>query len=145
MSHMVEIAAKISDLESLKKACSDLDFVFLENQKTYKWFGQWVGDSPMPKGLTEADLGHCDHAISVPGAKYEVGVVKRGNDYALVWDYWQAGGLLDKLGGQKASKLMRSYSLHKTYKEAVRLGHAVYNESHDAEGGIELTLGVPSW
>ena len=64
MSHIAKIELEINDPENLKLACERLGLQFIENQKTYKWYGSWVGDSPLPDGITLSDLGKCDHAIS---------------------------------------------------------------------------------
>jgi hypothetical protein len=98
MSHISKIELKIKDLQSLKEACRELGFKFQENQKSYKWYGRWVGDSPLPEGITEDQLGICDHAIKVPGALYEVGIVSKGESYILLYDDWIKGGLKKKLG-----------------------------------------------
>ena len=74
MSHISKIELVIKDLEALKTACKRMGFEFREGQKTYQWYGRWVGDSPMPEGVTEEELGKCNHAIHVPGAKYEIGL-----------------------------------------------------------------------
>jgi hypothetical protein len=39
MSHISKIELVIQSLEDLKEACRQLGFEFMENQKTYKWFG----------------------------------------------------------------------------------------------------------
>ena len=88
MSHISKIELVIHSLEDLKDACRKLGFEFIKNQKTFKWYGRWVGDTPLPEGINIEDLGKCDHAIRVPGCNYEVGVVKRGDHYTLLWDYF---------------------------------------------------------
>lgn len=63
-----------------------------------------MGDYPLPKGFTKADLGKCEYAIRVKGAggdTYEIGVVKRrdGKDaYTFLYDFYGGGnGLIKKL------------------------------------------------
>ncbi len=56
-------------------------------QKTYQWYSRWVGDSPLPEGITEKELGKCDHAIHLPGAVYEIGIVRKGKSDILLYDY----------------------------------------------------------
>ena len=90
MSHVSKIELEIQSLEDLKLACKRLGFIFQENQQTYKWYGRSVGDYPLPEGITVDALGHCDHAIT-PECAYEIGVVKRGSKYILLWDSWHAG------------------------------------------------------
>ena len=93
MSHISKIELVIHSLEDLKDACRQLGFEFIKNQKTFKWYGRWVGDTPLPEGVKIEDIGKCDHAIRVPGCEYEVGVIKRGDHYILLWDYYSAGVL----------------------------------------------------
>jgi hypothetical protein len=115
MSHVTLIDLHIKDLDALKTAAKMLGLEFVENQKTFKWYGRSVGDYPMPTGFTAADMGRCDHAIRIPGnaGAYEVGVVRRRDGkpgYALMWDFWNGGyGLRDKIGNN-GDKLRQGYS-----------------------------------
>ena len=60
MSHVSHIQLKIFDLSAVKRACERLGFKFMENQKTYEWYGRLVHPElyPLPEGIAEADLGH---------------------------------------------------------------------------------------
>ena len=124
MSHIARIDLIITSLSDLEGACRDLGFQFMAEQKTYRWYGRWVGDAPMPDGITHDDLGKCDHAIRVPGCDYEVGVVKRGDHYILLWDNWSAGGLAEKIGAN-AGILKQSYSVCRVRSEARRKGYRI--------------------
>ena len=66
MSHISKIELEITDPETLKLACERLGLNFIENQTIYKWYGTWVGDTPLPEGISIDDLGKCHHAIRVP-------------------------------------------------------------------------------
>ena len=114
MSHvsMIEMEEKY-DIAALKQMCKDQNWEWRENQKTYKWYGQFMDDYPLPPGFTRHDLGRCDHAIKIPGASYEIGVVKKGGEWKLLWDFWESGGLQQKLG-QNAGLLKQSYGMAKT-------------------------------
>ncbi len=115
MSHVVNIDLSISSLEALDDACKELGLELIQNQKTYRWFGQFVGDSPLPAGFTQADLGKCEHAIRVKGNSqaYEIGLVRsktNPKEYHLLFDYWAGGGgLVEKIGGNQAMKLKDHY------------------------------------
>lgn len=125
MSHLAKIELEINDLTALDKACKRLGFELVREQKTYKWYGRWVGDAPLPEGLDVSKLGTCEHAIKVPNASYEVGVVKKANgNYGLLWDYWGAGGLAEKIG-KDGGLLKQAYTLEKAKQEAVRKGYSV--------------------
>ena len=72
MSHISKIELEINDLGMLGQACKGLGMELVRNQKAFKWYGE---DS------------QCDHAIKVPEASYEIGVVKNGNRYELQCDF----------------------------------------------------------
>lgn len=94
MSHLVEGKIKITNLNVLKKTCKDLGLEFKENCNVLRGY---VNDS-------------CDHAIEVPGAKYNIGVRKeKDGSYSLVYDNWAPGGLTQVLG-EDLRKLTQKYS-----------------------------------
>lgn len=129
MSHVTKIELEIKDLTALEAACKELGLEFVK-QPTYRWWGRYMGDSPLPEGFAKEDLGKCEFAIRVPGNKeaYEVGVVKRRDGkagYTLLYDYWSGGyGLVDKIG-QGASKLTQGYSVQVAKRWARRNGYRV--------------------
>jgi len=109
----------------------------MAGQTTYKWFGRYIGDYPLPEGMTEADLGTCEHAIRVPGAAYEVGVRRKDNGFDLLWDFWPSGGLEKKIG-KNGGKLKQSYGRRAVMREAKRKGYKV--KETRTENGIRLEL-----
>ena len=121
MSHISKIELEIKDLEALKMACKRLNFEFRMNQKTYKWYGRFMGDTVLPEGVREEELGACDHAIHVHGSDYEIGVLQRGKNYILLWDSWIKGGL-EKMIGKDAGKLKQIYAIEKIRLEARKRG-----------------------
>ena len=141
MSHITKIDTVITDLEALKAGCSRNGWTFVEGQKTYEWFNTFVGDVSLPKGLKVEDLGKCDHAIRVPGCRYEVGVVKRqdGSGYELRWDYFE-GKLQTALGGQKAGRLIQAYAVEAAKRKAAAAGHRVISERTLPNGEIHLEV-----
>ncbi len=145
MSHVVSISTRLTDLAAIKAACAEISkaigkaVTFKENQKTYAWYGYSVGDYPLPAGFTKNDLGHCDHAIAVEGAGYEVGLAraKDGNGWILLFDWWGPGNaLLDALctaqeakalrdkttTACKAGRFMQTYGVNKAEFAARKLG-----------------------
>lgn len=138
MSHVSHIQLKIFDLAALKSACKRLGFEFVENQKTYEWYGRLVEPDkyPLPEGLTENDLGKCDHAIKIPNARYEIGVIKRNNNYMLLCDYWDTK--LKRAVGEDAGLLKQAYGVE-VIKAAVRKRCYSYKEQQ-VNSGIELTI-----
>lgn len=139
MSHIVEIATKINDLDALKSACDELGFELMEGQSEYRWFGEWVGDSPMPQGMLDSDLGKCDHAIRIPGVSYEVGVRRHGDHYRLVYDWFNSGGLKEKLG-TNAGPIVQAYAKHKTMREVARMGGRVVAQRVLADGSVKIVV-----
>jgi hypothetical protein len=137
LSHITKIELKIKDLECLKQACETLGFEFRENQKNYAWYGRWVGNQPLPEEISEDELGTCDHAIHVPGCQFEVGVLKKGRHYILLWDTWVKGKLTNALG-KDAGILKQAYTVA-TVKKAARKKQYRITETK-TETGIRLTL-----
>ena len=139
MSHIAKIELEINDTDTLKLACERLGLEFIENQTTYSWYGTWLGDTPLPEGITASDLGKCNHAIRVPGAQYEIGIVKRDRKYILLWDFWNQGGLEQKLG-KIAGRLKQAYTIERVRKEAKLKGHRICEQKTNQ--GIRLVLRV---
>lgn len=141
MSHVAKITVEIKDLDALKAACARLGFEWRDGQRNYAWWGQSVGDYPLPQGFTADDLGKCDHAIHVPGAAYEVGVVARRDGrpgFELLWDFFPTGGLEEKLG-LNGNKLVQAYGVEAAKRAARRQGYDVM-EQEQADGSIVLRV-----
>jgi hypothetical protein len=139
LSHISKIELEINSLEDLKAACLRLGFTFKENQKTYAWYGRFVGDSPLPEGINQEDLGQCDHVIQVPECSYEVGVVKKGLKYILLWDSWYRGGLEQKIG-KEAGILKQTYTIERIKREAKHKKYQIKEIQKDQS--IRLVLRV---
>src|SRR5262249_30989281 len=128
MSHISEIAIQVKDLDSLEAACRELGLELVRGQTKYKWFGQWVGDTPLPPGVKKSDLGKCDHAIRIPGneAAYQIGVCKNSDGtFSLRWDFWCGGYGLEERVGSGAGKLIQSYAAEVAMRQARKQGYAV--------------------
>ena len=113
MSHVTTITIEIRDLDAVREICKDLGLEFKENQKTYRWYGRHIGDYPLPEGISKSQLGRCDHALAVKGAgreTYEVGLVKQGDKWVPLWDFWQGGYGLEACVGKGGKKLIAAYS-----------------------------------
>jgi hypothetical protein len=141
MSHVENCKVKVMDLTALKAACKRMGVEFVENKRTYNWYGRSVGDYPLPAGFKAEDLGKCDHVIRVPGVGYEVGVVKskNGKGFDLLYDFWGPGqGLLTKFG-QGLTKLADAYSVEALKAKALAQGY-ISNEVVADNGEITLTV-----
>jgi hypothetical protein len=137
MSHVAKIELEITDLDALKAACQRLGLEFRCGQVVYAWYGEYMADYPLPEGLTAKDLGKCDHAIRVPGASYEIGVLKRNGKYHLLWDFWSEGGLQCILG-KNAGRLRQAYAIERTRREALRKGYRITESK--TQNGLRLVL-----
>jgi hypothetical protein len=137
MSHIAKIELQVKDLAALEKACQDIGFIFVANQKSYEWYGRFVGDSPMPEGLNESMLGKCDHAIQVPGAKYEIGVINMGDHYQLHCDQWGPGGLEGK-----SEKLLQPYAIAATKNVIKKNRYRLFKENKLENGAVELRIRI---
>ena len=124
MSHISKIELEVKDLGTLRQACNRLGLNMLEGKKTFKWYGQ--------------EDSRCDHAIRVPGASYEIGVIKNGNLYELQCDYWD--NAIGKAIGQTGGLLKQAYAMERTKIEARRKGYSIIEKKTDA--GIRLHVRV---
>jgi len=124
MSHVSQIELKIKSLEALKAACARLRCKFMEGQKTFRaYYGE----------------NKCSHAISIPGAKFEVGLTESEGEFSLEWDSWSSGGLVAKLG-QNAGLLKQAYAVEQAKIQARRKGFSVYEKVTEDGCTIQLTM-----
>lgn len=164
MSHIITTkGVPFLDLETLQRAFQRLGGTFKANQKTFQWFGTWVGNTSAPleffsdeerarfeslndearrEWLTEL-FGHCDHAVQFPDCSYEVGVVWKGGRWHLLWDSWYSGGL-DKVLGEAGSEspFNRAYSEAGIILDAERQGWS-WSESKCVNGNTLIE--VETW
>lgn len=143
MSHVVTVDVEVKSLEALKKMCANLGWQLKEGQKTYAWYGRWVGDyqaedSAIKQGFKEEDLGTCDHAITIPDCKYEVGLKFLENKYVVVWDFWEKD-LKVAMGGQKAERFCQEYGLAAVQVEAESQGYNYTTKKLD-NGSYEIEV-----
>lgn len=147
MSHVACVELVINDLEAIKATCKRNGWEFLENKKTYQWYGRWVNDyhgqdAAYNHGIDPKDYGKCEHAIKIPGIAYEIGLIKKPNgkpgEYVAIFDFWNAD-LKHALGGQQAPKLMQTYGVEKVRAECTRKGYKV-TETKTKQGDIQLVI-----
>ncbi len=145
MSHVVSIKIQLKDLEALKLAAQRLGGKLHENRGDFKWYGQWVDDSPIPRhlftdeeyeALMKLEGGYggprstymreflnrcCQHKISLPGCEYEVGLMKKGEEFIAVWD-WFSSDNLGRVLGADGGVLAQAYAVEKAKLEAKKKG-----------------------
>ena len=157
MSHVVSIQTELKDLAAVKAACLELGLTFKEGQQTYQWWGHSVGDHPLPAGFTTADLGHCEHALGVPGTNWEVGVTHARNPdgtrregYTLLCDFFGSRGapIGRALGGTFTGRectamtfhrFLQAYGVAKATLEARRRGYLVTRQA-GRNGSVQLVV-----
>ena len=144
MSHVAKVEIQIKNLEMLKAACKALGLSFHEGQTTYKWYGRWMNDyhaqeAAVSQGFDPKQFGKCEHAISAPGAQYEVGVVKHpsGVGFTLLYDNWREGMGLEAVIGKGAVKLKQAYGVQVATQQARRQGFRVQQQTTQ-DGKVRL-------
>jgi hypothetical protein len=123
MSHISRIELEVKDLAVLSQACTRLGMEFIRGQKQFKWYGK---DAP------------CDHVIKVPGADYEIGVVKEKHRYALNCDFYDRS--IEKATCRQGGLLKQAYAVAKTKIEARRKGYCVLEKN--TETGVRLHIRI---
>jgi len=122
MSHISTIEIEIRDLDTLKRACLALDLEFLQDRRQFRYY---------------AGFASCEHAIRVPGAGYELGVVRNESGYGLLWDSWRAGGLVERLG-ESAGRLRQAYAVERVKTEARKRGMKI--RTRKQQHSVQLVL-----
>jgi hypothetical protein len=144
MSHVTDMKLHIKDLDCLKKAAKALGMDLVKASK-FKWFGQHVGDYPLPQGFTKEDMGKCDYVLRIKGNDhaYEVGVCKRRDGkpgYTLLWDFWRGGYGLEAAIGKDGGKLKQNYAVSVAKKQMAEQGLDISTKVKQ-DGTIVLTAG----
>ena len=124
MSHITRIELEVRDLETLRRACVRLGLELREGQKTFRWYGR-----------EEV----CEHAISVPGAQYEIGIVKTGDAYELRCDYYDQA--IGRAIGSSGGLLRQAYAVERTKCEARRKGYSVLEKRTEAGIRLQVLMG----
>ncbi len=157
--HVVSIAIELTNLEAIKRACKRLGWKFKQGQTTYRWYPHgWQDDGPVPRHLLASDeeyekvkamtrperiafmnsvLGRCTHAIQVPGASYEIGLVSKGKAFVPAWDFWGTGGLKETAG----SDLAQAYGVEIAKMTAEWNGHTVTDHVQQ-DGTIQVRVQI---
>ena len=145
MSHVVSVDIQLKDLNAVVRACERMGWEFCEGQETFEWYGRWVNDydgedAAYKLGIKPEDYGKCTHAIKVPGAQYEIGLIQQADgSYAPVWDYWGPGGL-DKLREENGMDgFMQLYGVEAAKNQLTANGVFGITEHTNEKGHIVLS------
>ncbi len=142
MSHVTATEVEGGSLSALRAAVEAMGGQFMEGQKTFEWYGQFLNDwdsgrAAVNQGYDPKTFGKCTHAIRIPGHKsgnYEIGVqVKPDGTFTLIYDTWSSGGeAIEKAYGKDASLLKALCKAHHgaqvSARELKRKGYAVTHE-----------------
>lgn len=129
MSHVTDLRLKIHDLDALEEAAEKCGLELRRDQKTFAWWGTFVGDSRDYGEMRPDSMGKCEHALRVKGdnprngsaGPWEIGIAKSkdGDGYGLFYDtYGTAGSRLTAAVEQNANKLRREYAYAVAAKKA---------------------------
>lgn len=119
MSHISKIELQVKDLSILVTACARLGLELIKAKKSFKWYEK---EAP------------CDHAIRVPQAEYEIGVIDQSGLYELNCDFYDRN--LERVIGKNGGLLKQAYAVEKTVIEARRKGYSILELK--TENGIRL-------
>jgi len=124
MSHFTTIQTQIRDLEALNDACVEMGFPFLQNAPCRGY-----------AGVTRT----APHVIRLKGP-YDIAVEPSGEhngSYGLTTDWW--AGHVAREVGNGYGRLLQSYGIHKTLREARSRGLRVHRQQ-EQDGSVLLTL-----
>ena len=119
MSHISIIELEVSDLKSLNRACQHMGLKLNQGQTSFKWY---YGDQA------------CDHAIVIPGADYEIGLISKDGKYELSTDFWDEK--VKTAIGKNGGLLKQRYAAEQTKTVAIKKGYRVIEKQ--TENGIRL-------
>lgn len=150
MSHVVCSKAIITDLDCLEAVLSQ-HFPKLHlkrGQRTHKWFGRWVKDyhgtdAAYKNGVDPKTFGTCEHAITMDGCGYEIGLVRvPGKEgWTLVWDFWGGHGrMLNEAIGTAGETLMVAYGKEFCSRFAESIGATISTEETEDESIVEIEV-----
>lgn len=124
MSHFTTIQTQIRDLDALADASAEMGFQFLENAQCRGY-----------AGITRK----APHVIRLSGP-YDIAVEpsqEKDGTYGLTTDLWD--GHVAREVGENYGRLLQSYGIHKTTREA-RLRGLRVNRRQENDGSVLLTL-----
>lgn len=139
ISHISKIELECDNLDILGKTARSFGGQLIQGQQTYKWYGKFMNDYPLPDGVKAEDLGKCDHAIKLPSASYEIGVSKNEKGkYELRWDFWHSGGL-ERVIGKGGGLFKQRYTDFRTEHE-LKMKKLKYKRTVDEKNNVQYEI-----
>ena len=123
MSHISKIELEVKDLGILDKACARIGLMFQRGKQSFKWYSK---------------ESRCDHVINVPGASYEIGIIKTGGRYELQCDFYDRN--IEEAIGKNGGLFKQAYAVEKAKAEARRKGYSVVERHTDT--GIRVHVQI---
>jgi hypothetical protein len=124
MSHFTTIKTEVRDLEALRDACTELDLV-LESGIMCRGYG---------------GINRTAHRVVRLKGPYDIAVdpaTDNDGNYALTTDWW--GGHVEREVGSGYGRLLQSYGVQKTIREARTRGLR-FSRQIEEDGCVLLTL-----
>ena len=146
MSHIVKMEASYKLLADIIAAGLRMGWSFDAAARAYRWFGQFVGDWKLPKGMKVEEIGKATHGVfTVPGAGYQVGVVQESDGtFSLRADWYSSGGLLraTRVSSPEefAGRFKQAYGVESTIRACRTAGKQVSETFDAATGDVKLTV-----
>ncbi|MHA2642866.1 MAG: DUF1257 domain-containing protein [bacterium JZ-2024 1] len=123
MSHITTVKTKIRDLELLARAAERFG-LSLVRAESFRAFTRSACEYKLTSGSS---------------VEYEIGIVRSGDSYELLYDSWRGGyGLIERVG-KNLERLISAYSEEVVSLEAVRSGLTVVSRE-ESDDGIVLIL-----
>ncbi len=146
------MSIKDEHIDDLKAACAALGLEFRENQKRFAWYGRFMNDSSSYGEMTPEKMGHCEHAIRIPGTNprdgssgpWEIGVFRKNDgSLGIAYDEWGgAGRQLTEKVGRDAALLKHQYSVEVAERKALqdlsRHGWRAVRQTHKDDASIPV-------
>jgi hypothetical protein len=125
MSHFTTIKTKITDIDALKKALTELGYAISAEKTLVKGFNKQTA-------LT-------DLAIKT-GDKFGIGFVLKGTTYEIIADWWQVNRDAEIKQEDFVAKLTQAYAYHKVLSEIKRHNWTKVQEQKMEDGTIKMIL-----
>jgi hypothetical protein len=93
-------------------------------------------------------MGKCDHAIRLKSVNpnktyqtYEIGLVKQGDGYIPIYDFYRKGFGLEQAMGQKLNKLKQEYSVE-AIKNKIKAKNKKIKKINDIRDGDKRRIEI---
>lgn len=137
MSHIVAVQTEVRDIKAVESMCKELGWTFNENATEFRGWG--------------ASQHECSHSITIPGYRWDVGLVQSedGQSFKLQYDQFlerdkqqrdATGRVQESLSpiGAGACKLIQMYAVHKAAIEAKKKGYLVTRK----QVGLKIQMSI---